>query len=394
MWMSFSLVSCAVSLVESCEASSVASLSLGASRHVQEVSRRCSMGKELTDGDEQLSDQRTSFEAAFDDYITFHNVNKTSSRTVTNYRNALFPFVSWLKESERVVYVDQLRVKHLRKYVSHLQASSNRWGRPFSDSSIRQYALAINIFCHWLQDEDLISSDATRNFDLPKSERKEVPALTNEDFVKLLNSCEEGNKHNPRLRKALTARNRAIVTVFFDSGIRLSELSGLRLGDVDRTMRLLYVKRKGGKWQQVPISYDGFKPLHEYITRHRSYLASLGIGSSSKRDDPVFLNAKGEVLTASGVKRLFERLRDRSGIVDKPVYSHQGRRYMATTQLNAGRNPLDVQRQMGHTTLMMTNRYYSQSVDGLSKSHEQYSPTRKKSEDTSSSGLGSGYYDG
>ena len=66
---------------------------------------------------------------------------------------------------------------------------------------------------------------------------------------------------------------------------------------------------------------------------------------------------------------------------------------MATTQLSSGRNPLDVQRQMGHTTLTMTNRYYAQTVEELKKSHEQYSPLRKKEKEGDSSGLGSGYYD-
>jgi integrase/recombinase XerD len=158
-------------------------------------------------------------------------------------------------------------------------------------------------------------------------------------------------------------------------------------------MRLLYIKRKGRKWQQVPISYEGFKPLHEYITRHRSYLASRGVGTGSRKDDPVFLTRRGEPVKISSIDALFERLRKRTGIADKPLYSHQGRRFMATTQLNAGRNPLDVQRQMGHTTLAMTNKYFSQTTGGLKKSHEQYSPLRKKSENERSSGLGSGYYE-
>lgn len=54
------------------------------------------------------------------------------------------------------------------------------------------------------------------------------------------------------LRRALTARNRAIVNLFIDSGIRLNELVGLRLGDIDKSSRVILVHRKGNKWQQVP----------------------------------------------------------------------------------------------------------------------------------------------
>lgn len=71
-------------------------------------------------------------------------------------------------------------------------------------------------------------------------------------------ACEAGKRYTPHLRRALTARNRAILSVLIDTDIRRSELVGLRLGDVDREMRVLTVHRKGNRWQQVPISYEGF----------------------------------------------------------------------------------------------------------------------------------------
>jgi site-specific recombinase XerD len=336
--------------------------------------------------------ERTTLQAAFDDYMTFHETKNTSAMTIANYRRSLSPFLVWLSESG-LAYVDQLRVKHLRGYVKFLQQRTYAGGLPLADTTIYKYALEVLIFCHWLEREGLIEKTVTENFELPKYEEREIPALTHDDFESLLAACEEGPKEKPRLRKALTARNRAILSVFFDAGIRRSELAGLRLGDVDRQGRLLYVKRKGRKWQQVPISYEGFKPLHEYIIKHRPYLASLGVGTGSKRDDPVFLSGRGGPLKLRSINGLFDRLRERANIIDKPVYPHQGRRYMATKQLSEGRNPLDVQRQMGHTTLAMTNKYFSQTTEGLKKSHELYSPLRKKSENERSSGLGSGYYE-
>ena len=70
---------------------------------------------------------------------------------------------------------------------------------------------------------------------------------------KLLVACEADKRYTPRMQRALTACNRAIVSVLIDTGIRRKELVGLRLGDVDRDMRVLFVHRKGNKWQQVPI---------------------------------------------------------------------------------------------------------------------------------------------
>src|SRR5436190_20896090 len=86
-------------------------------------------------------------------------------------------------------------------------------------------------------------------------------------------------------------------------------------------------------------------------------------------------------LTQWGVSMLFKRLKKRTGIDGKRVSPHNCRRYMATTQLRLGRSPLDVQRQMGHTTLDMTNEYASLTVDHLKRSHEMYSPLKAKDQE-------------
>jgi site-specific recombinase XerD len=99
------------------------------------------------------------------------------------------------------------------------------------------------------------------------------------------------------------------VSLFIDTGIRLNELAGLRLGDIDRSMRVLLVHRKGNKWQQVPVSRDGFKPLHDYLMKHRPYLAKLGGVDMARKEDAVFLNSDGEPLAYWGVAALWQRLK-------------------------------------------------------------------------------------
>ena len=83
-------------------------------------------------------------------------------------------------------------------------------------------------------------------------------------------------------------------------------------------------------------------------------------------------------------------MKKRTGIEGKWVSAHNCRRYMATTQLASGRSPLDVQRQMGHTMLTMTNHYASLTVHQLQKSHDQHSPLRAKG-DAKNEAFGSGY---
>jgi site-specific recombinase XerD len=330
---------------------------------------------------------------AIQDYITVHEVDNDSRHTVRNYSKDLARFAGWLQAAHGIVDTDDLQLFHLRGWMSYLQKTPSERGKKLSDTTIRQYGVHMLVFCHWLEHEGIIEKPITTRFSLPKVEQKFIPTFTPDDVSKLLAACDEGSRNRPHVHKALTARNRAIVSVLVDTGIRRQELVNLRLCDVDRDLRLLTVHRKGNKWQQVPISREGFKPLHEYLTKYRPQLARMAGKTVARKEDAVFLADDGEPLKAEGVSKLFLRLRKRAGIKGKLVSAHNCRRYMATTQLAMGRSPLDVQRQMGHTTLQMTNRYASLTVEQLQRSHEEFSPFRARGSGDSGEGAGSGYWD-
>ncbi|MDQ6660290.1 MAG: tyrosine-type recombinase/integrase, partial [Chloroflexota bacterium] len=156
-----------------------------------------------------------------------------------------------------------------------MQKTPTYRGKKLSDDSVHSYGQSLLAFCHWLEHEEILEKPISTRFRLPRVEKKFIPTFTSDDIKRLLEACEEGDTSKPQLHKALTSRNRAILSLFIDTGIRLSELVGLRLGDVDRSMRVLLVHRKGNKWQQVPVSRDGFRPLHDYLTKYRSYLAGV-----------------------------------------------------------------------------------------------------------------------
>ncbi len=329
---------------------------------------------------------------ALKDFLEFHEIDNQSQYTLRNYRRFVGSFVEWLQLEHGVTDTDGLDVTHLRGWMSYLQKTPNKHGKMFKDSSIHLWGASILAFCHWLQQEGVIDESVTKRFQLPRTEQQFIPTFTVEEVQKLFDACEDCKNCAPSIRKALTARNKAILAVFIDTGIRLSELVGLRLGDVDKDLRLLVVHRKGNKWQQVPVSRDGFKFLHEYLSKYRKHLAEVGGITAARKDDAVFLTRYGEPITTYAVAHLFERLKERTGIDGKRVSPHNCRRYMATTQLAMGRSPLDVQRQMGHRTLKMTNHYASLTVEQLQKSHEQFSPLRAKDAGVGQ-GLGCGYWD-
>ena len=311
--------------------------------------------------------ERVIVDKAVQDFLSFHELNKDSVGTVKNYRFFLGRFVKWLS-SVNVTYVDELSISLLRSWINYLQKTPSKHGKALSDNTVRQYAVYTHTFCQWLETEEMLPRTITARFTYPRVEKKFIPTFTPDDIEKLLVACESDKRYTPRMQKAMTARNRAIVSVLVDTGIRRKELAGLRLCDVDRDLRVLLVHRKGNKWQQVPISYDGFRPLNEYLVKHRPVLAALDGHTVTHKEDTVFLADDGKPLTVQGIWHLFRALKRRTGIDGKRVSAHQCRRYMATMQLAAGRSPLDVQRQMGHTTLTMTNHYASLDVQQLKRS--------------------------
>jgi site-specific recombinase XerD len=196
------------------------------------------------------------------EFLKLHELDNCTARTLRTYEQRLRYFSTWLQSAHRVIEVESLHLEHLRGWMAYLKKTPTYRGKPLSDESIYSYGQSLLAFCHWLEREELIEKPITPRFKLPRVEKKFVPTYTAEDVEKLLEACEEGDESNPSFRRALTARNKAIVSLFIDLGIRLSELVGLRLGDIDRQSRVIVVHRKGNKWQQVPVSRDGFKPLH------------------------------------------------------------------------------------------------------------------------------------
>lgn len=331
---------------------------------------------------------------AIQDHMTALEANNASVYTTSHRLAHLMWFADWLESIYSITDTDELRVVHLRAWITHLQKRpSQHSGGQLSDASVHHYGRDVLTFCHWLENEEVIEKPITRHFKLPRIEDKFIPTFSPDEIERLLAACEADRRYSPSVRKAMTARNRAMLSVLIDTGIRRSELAGLRLCDVDRDMRVLIVHRKGNKWQQVPITVDGFKPLHDYLAKYRSVLAKIGGNAVARKEDAVFLSEHGKPLQPAGVSHLFESLQRRTGIAGKRVSPHNCRRYMATTQLAMGRSPLDVQRQMGHSSLQMTNHYASLSVQHIKRSHDAYSPLRAKQDKPIVKGEGSGYWD-
>src|SRR5690242_19927162 len=114
-------------------------------------------------------------EKAMKDFIEFHEIDNQSQYTIKNYRRYVGPFVEWLRLEHGVTDTDDLRVSHLRGWISHLQKMPNKRGSTLKDSTIHLYGMNVLAFCHWLEHEGIVAEPVTKRFKLPRTEQRFIP---------------------------------------------------------------------------------------------------------------------------------------------------------------------------------------------------------------------------
>lgn len=274
--------------------------------------------------------------------------------TVDAYRTDLLQFCAYLKETAgrepAPSEVDRLTV---RSFLGHLN------GAGFKKRSIARKLAALRAFFGHLAREGAVPRDPTAGLRSPKLERR-LPRFLDEEEAR--NAVEM-----PFPEHAAGDRDRAILELFYGAGVRLGELSGLDLGDVDAEVGTARVLGKGGKERIVPVGRKASEALRRYLDR-RPALIPPGISD----DHAMFLNRRGRRLSDRGIQ----------GIVSRRLLTATGRRLsphalrhtFATHLLNAGADLNAVKDLLGHVSLSTTQVYTHVSVEHLKKVYRQAHP--------------------
>jgi site-specific recombinase XerD len=207
---------------------------------------------------------------------------------------------------------------HILDYLSHLAGL----GRS-SVTRTRKLA-AIREYCKFLINEQLLSSSPTENIVRPKQERKQRVFLRVDEYMRLLNAA------------AGKSRDYAILQLFLQSGIRVAELVGLTLTDIDLDSGTMLINGKGNKQRTVYLEKKATQALRVYLpNRHQSI------------DQHVFLDYQGRGLSVRGVMDIVEKYRRLAGITKK-FSCHSLRHTCATYKAMKGYTPPDLQELLGH----------------------------------------------
>jgi integrase/recombinase XerC len=282
-----------------------------------------------------------------------------SPHTLRNYLSDVALFHGFLQERELCLDAEQqidprrIDVHVIRSYLTALAKDRKK-------SSIGRKLAALKKFFRYLVATHKIEKDPLLLIHSPKQDKPLPAFLSVDDVFHLLGAI--------KLKTGLDVRDRAVLEVFYSTGIRVSELVGLNWADVDFQLGIIRVVGKGSKERIVPIGEIAMQALRDYSHEQRKRWQF-----ACKGEMPVFLNNRGERITTRSVARIVEKHLKQAGIPIK-MGPHGLRHSFATHLLNSGADLRVIQELLGHASLSTTQKYTHLNLDALTAVYDKAHP--------------------
>ncbi|SRR5258708_19143244 len=272
---------------------------------------------------------------AYTDFILSRQAAHCTPATLQFYKFTAGKFIEYLT-TQNVNAPGGVAARHVRAYLAALPGKS--W-------TVNDHARAIRTLLKFWYAEKYLPAPIL--FDMPRVEKTRQPVLTAQEVKQVLAACD--------------VREKAIIMLFVDTGLRRSEVIALDWQDVDIKTGLCLVKRgKGGKARSVVVGATTRRAL-------LAYRRTIG----AKDTDPLIQNRSGDRFTGPGLLQLFRRIGKHAGI---PLNCHMLRRTFAILALRSGLSVLHLQALLGHSSLKMVKHYVELLDDDLLEAHEAHSP--------------------
>ncbi|MBC7615406.1 MAG: site-specific tyrosine recombinase XerD [Pedobacter sp.] len=277
-----------------------------------------------------------------------------SEHSITAYLNDIAKLEQYFYSLNQTLNVTNLKLKELREFISWLNALG------MQASSQARIISGIKAFFNYLMMEEIITEDPTSLIEAPKLSRKLPDTLNITEINALLAAIDAS--------KADGMRSKAIIEVLYGCGLRVSELSELRISNIFKETEFVKIIGKGNKERIVPIGGAALKFLAIYINEVRLHL-SIKKG----HEDFVFLNRFGSRLSRISIFTLIKSLSAKAGI-HKTISPHTFRHSFATHLIEGGADLRAVQEMLGHASITTTEIYTHLDRDYLRSVITQYHP--------------------
>ncbi len=265
---------------------------------------------------------------------------------------------SFLKHMEKlgIVEFNQLEIEHIRSWLANLQSTG------IARATLTRRIVSIRAFTNWAAANGWLTSDLGANLAIPKPHKVLPEVLNLDEAAAVIKSLEVRVAEEPT---ALNFRDLAILEVLYGSGIRVSELCGLDIGDIDNSRNTLNVIGKGSKQRVVPLGIPAMNALSNYLKNGRGEFAN------QLSQAAVFLGSRGKRIDQRTVRQVVYEAMKAVGATMGP---HGLRHSAATHLLEGGADLRTVQEILGHASLATTQIYTHVSPERLQSAYKQAHP--------------------
>jgi integrase/recombinase XerC len=283
-----------------------------------------------------------------------------SKHTCRAYRNDLEQFLAYLEgaSGERPRKGETIDVRRIddvgiRSYLGFLHKRNEK-------STIARKLSSLRSFFRFLVKRGVIKTNPAALVLTPKRGKPVPEYLSVDEVFRLLDGVKG--------ESLLALRNQAILEVLYSTGIRVAELAGMDVGDVDFEQGFVRVVGKGNKERLAPVGERALKSVRAYLDKR-----SLKRGTETKEEQALLQNNRGGRLTTRSIARLLEKVVRQLGLL-RPISPHGLRHTFATHMLDAGADLRVVQELLGHASLTTTQRYTHVSIDHLMEIYDKAHP--------------------
>jgi integrase/recombinase XerD len=293
--------------------------------------------------------------AAISAFLTFVKVEKgLSSNTVSAYKRDLVKFDAFARKSK--LSLEVISRDDLVDFLAGL------YRQKLESRTVARQLVTLRNFFRFAQIQELIPADPSANLEAPKIRRTLPGYLRLEEVERLL--------AQPNEKTPLGLRDRAMLEVLYSTGLRVSELIGLRVSDLDAKVGCVRCIGKGDKERIVPVGRKALGMVDRYLREGRPQLCDKGKSSGYPR---LFVNCRGGALSRVGVWKILSAYGRRAGL-RVSIKPHMLRHSFATHLLEGGADLRSVQLMLGHADISTTQIYTHVVEERLKQIYKAHHP--------------------
>ena len=292
-------------------------------------------------------------EAQIESFIEYcHNVKGTSQNTELSYRRDLYQLADFLRAQYQMTRVEDLTATALYGYIRFLEKKQRK------AATISRNIASIRAFCHYLVREGVLMMDVSETLKAPRVEKKLPGVLSPEEVERLMDAVQGTSPKE--------LRDKAMLELLYATGIRVSELIGLKLSDVNLKLSFLFCTEQN-RQRTVSFGNKAKAALEAYLQHGRQALVA------EETQQALFVNCAGKPMSRQGFWKILKSYQEKAGI-EKDITPHTLRHSFAVHLLENGADLGSLQELMGHSDISSTQMYTHMVNQKLKSVYEKCHP--------------------